>query len=194
MLISKQLTFEQVKEEFTNLFLKPPQPLVLQNLPFSPQDFPSNQFNPELEVKNLPSSSSSSSFQSNQGNSSELTEDRVRDYVNQLYLTYIGRKGDPANTEWLVNSILKKEYSLGMAEKFVKFSKEAKAYQKATISKRNAQIHDYIKELFRVYANNLEPTEEEMKEYTDAITNKTRSLQEIENEFKLMALNPPKKK
>lgn len=61
------------------------------------------------------------------------------------------------------------------------------------MAKRQQQIVEYVKELFRVYAKNPNPSEEEMKEYTDALLNKTRSFQEVEDEFKLMNLTAPKK-
>lgn len=116
---------------------------------------PQNVTQPQQTIQQPPpSQSEESTSSSGQPNSltppAEFTEERIREYgkkkleshfkkiligrpffliVNQLYMTYTGRKGDPANTEWLVKSILSKEYTFGIAEKFVKFSKEAKAYQ-----------------------------------------------------------------
>eukprot|EP01119_Soliformovum_irregulare_P013475 TRINITY_DN3588_c0_g1_i2.p1 TRINITY_DN3588_c0_g1~~TRINITY_DN3588_c0_g1_i2.p1 ORF type:complete len:195 (+),score=39.09 TRINITY_DN3588_c0_g1_i2:27-611(+) len=80
---------------------------------------------------------------------------KIKEYVDQLYITYTGRKGDPASTLYLIKNLTDKAYSLNQAEYFVKFSKEAKAYQKTKAQRQETErvdkVHEFVRELFRVY-------------------------------------------
>jgi len=128
--------------------------------------------------------------------SSGSSTDKIRDYVDQLFITFVGRKGDPASTNFLVSSIVDKSYSLTQAEFFVKFSKEAKAYQKTQEklkeTKKTTQMNEYVRELYRVFLKNPNPTNEEVKQYVDLILNGSQTLQDIEDEFRLLSLTPIK--
>jgi len=124
--------------------------------------------------------------------------EKIKDYVNELYKSYTGRIGDPASTNYLVTSLIDKTLSLIQAEYFVKFSNEAKAFAKTKAEKqkqlaidREAKTNEYVKELFRVYAKNNNPTAEEILEYATGLLDGTRKFQEVEDEFKLMSLSPP---
>jgi len=133
------------------------------------------------------------------GNAPAATLDshKVREYVDQLFLNYVGRKGDPASTNFLVNSITDKSYSFMQAEVFVKFSKEAKAYAKQREKNKGQekinQVKEYVQQLFRVYLKNPNPTPEEIKTYVDSILDGSQTLQDIEDEIRLLSLAPPKK-
>lgn len=51
---------------------------------------------------------------------------------------------------------------------------------------------EYVSQLFRVYQQDKTPEESEISEYVEEIKN-GRSLQDVEDEFKLMQITPPKK-
>jgi len=59
---------------------------------------------------------------------------------------------------------------------------------------KRQQISDYVKELYRVYMKNSNPTAEELQQYTDCISDGSQTLQDIEDEFRLLSLSPPDKK
>ena len=50
------------------------------------------------------------------------------------------------------------------------------------------QLHQYIKELYRVFLHNNNPTNDEIQVYIDEIST-GRSLDDVESEFKLQSLN-----
>jgi len=127
----------------------------------------------------------------------ETEVNKLKEYIDQLYITFTGKKGDPASTNYLINSIADKSYSLTQAEFFVKFSKEAKAYAKVVEKnkeqKKIQQIQEYVKELFRVYLKKINPTTDEVSDYAASILDGSRTLQDVEDEIKLLSLNPPSK-
>jgi len=126
---------------------------------------------------------------------SSLQTDQLKEYADQLFITYTGRRGDPASTQYIINGILNKTLSFTQAELFVKFSKEAKAYQKTKEknkeSERVAKVKEYVKELYRVFLKDYTPTEDDIKSYAESILRSERTLQDVEDEFKLMSLSPP---
>ena len=93
---------------------------------------------------------------------------------------------------------------MNQAELHVKFSKrnyhilisksdfltEAKNYQKSKQLEKGQKMREYIKELYRVFLHTT-PTEEEVQGYVQEI-NEGRSLQDVEDEFKLYSLQAPK--
>jgi len=87
--------------------------------------------------------------------------------------------------------------NFSQAEVFVKFSKEAKAYAKQREKNKGQekinQVKEYVQQLFRVYLKNPNPTPEEIKTYVDSILDGSQTLQDIEDEIRLLSLAPPKK-
>eukprot|EP01116_Phalansterium_solitarium_P014954 TRINITY_DN3289_c0_g1_i1.p1 TRINITY_DN3289_c0_g1~~TRINITY_DN3289_c0_g1_i1.p1 ORF type:complete len:180 (+),score=23.76 TRINITY_DN3289_c0_g1_i1:101-640(+) len=47
----------------------------------------------------------------------------VREYAEQLFITYTGKKGDPASFNYVLQGLIDKQLSYTQAELFVKFSK-----------------------------------------------------------------------
>jgi len=64
------------------------------------------------------------------GSTSQSTSSKLKEYVDQLYITYTGKLGHPSNTNFLVSSLANKSYSYTQAEYFVKLSKEAREFEK----------------------------------------------------------------
>jgi hypothetical protein len=122
--------------------------------------------------------------------------DKIKEYVDQLYINFTGRKGDPASSNYLVNNINNKTFTLTQAEFFVKFSKEAKAYaqtkQKKDAEDKVTKVYDFVKELFRVYLKNQVPSQDDVKQFADLILDGSSTLQEVEDEIRLMSIAPPK--
>jgi hypothetical protein len=68
-------------------------------------------------------------------------------------------------------------YSLTQAEYFVKFSKEAKNYQKTKEKEKISKTYEYIKELYRVFLQNDNPDSSEVDTYVnDLLTGFLRHL------------------
>ncbi|EGC36811.1 hypothetical protein DICPUDRAFT_31270 [Dictyostelium purpureum] len=82
-----------------------------------------------------------------------LNSATVKIYVDELYLAYTGKLGDPASTHYLIKSIMDNSLSVPQAELHVKFSKEAKAYLGQVQIKENKRkkAEEYIYELFKLY-------------------------------------------
>eukprot|EP01112_Ceratiomyxa_fruticulosa_P016641 TRINITY_DN5065_c0_g1_i1.p1 TRINITY_DN5065_c0_g1~~TRINITY_DN5065_c0_g1_i1.p1 ORF type:complete len:243 (-),score=46.20 TRINITY_DN5065_c0_g1_i1:59-787(-) len=134
------------------------------------------------------------------GEASQLDQTQVKEYVDKLYLTFTGRLGDPASTNYVVRSIIDKSFSLNQAELHVRFSKEAKAYgakkKHDDEDKKREKLRSYIAELYRVYANypTTNPFTPEMEEFFNHLLNNTMSLQDVEDEVRmraLMTIKPP---
>eukprot|EP01118_Nematostelium_gracile_P003043 TRINITY_DN13488_c0_g1_i1.p1 TRINITY_DN13488_c0_g1~~TRINITY_DN13488_c0_g1_i1.p1 ORF type:complete len:215 (-),score=56.20 TRINITY_DN13488_c0_g1_i1:34-678(-) len=123
---------------------------------------------------------------------------KIKQYVDQLYLTFTGKKGHPSNTNYLISSLTSKTLTPLQAEYHVKFSKEAKEYEKKKkvneeMDKRD-KLTQYVTELYRVYVKNLHPTQEEIAQFLDPLLTGETTLQSVEDEFRLMSLaSPPKK-
>jgi len=176
-LLSNLITPEQVKQELTAIVkgASPDQP------PGSKSDYPAKT---EMPINDKPVLSAPSS---------DSQQERYREFVNQLYITYAGRLGDPATMAFVVRSLVDKSYSLQQTEYFVKFSKEAKAFQKSKQNQeadRAAKTREFVTELCRVYLKQ-KPDAPNVDEYVRAIVEGERTLQEVEDEFKLLALSPP---
>jgi len=129
------------------------------------------------------------------GSTSQSTSSKLKEYVDQLYITYTGKLGHPSNTNFLVSSLANKSYSYTQAEYFVKLSKEAREFEKKkkiqAEQEKNAKIREYIQELFRVYLKQQQVSEEEITQYVDPLLKGETTLQSIEDEFKLMSISVP---
>eukprot|EP00027_Filamoeba_sp_ATCC50430_P018928 CAMPEP_0168564122 /NCGR_PEP_ID=MMETSP0413-20121227/13060_1 /TAXON_ID=136452 /ORGANISM="Filamoeba nolandi, Strain NC-AS-23-1" /LENGTH=239 /DNA_ID=CAMNT_0008595739 /DNA_START=1 /DNA_END=720 /DNA_ORIENTATION=- len=138
-----------------------------------------------------------SQIEAAKGSTSSGQVDKVKEYVNQLYITYTGKLGDPASSQFIINSILDGSYSLQQAEFAVKFSKEAKNYQKTQAQRKQTeqieQVTDYVRELFRVYLKKIDPPKEELDDWVQQILDGSRTLQDTEDEFRLLSITPPGK-
>jgi len=147
----------------------------------------------EEEKKRLYEQIGESSSSSTNGSRSQ--SESYKEYVDQLFVKYVGRCGDPGSTNFLVNSLMNKSYTIQQAEYFVRFSKEAKAYQKnkklQQEKERNDRVWEYVKELFRVFLKKKDPSTEEMSVHVNAILQGKQTLQETEDEFRLMSLAVP---
>jgi len=123
-----------------------------------------------------------------------MNEEGLKEYVEQLYLHFTGRKGDPASANFLFQSLLSKTYTLTQAELFVKFSKEGKTYreQQAQVAEKRAKdVREYVKELYRVYLKQASPEESELSQHVSDVSSGVTSLQTLEDHFKLLSLSPP---
>jgi len=188
-LLQGGLSFQQVQQEALVLSGKvPPQSQQPQQHPQQPQPQSQN-IHPQSTQPNNPGT------QEKPKESSQNQTERLKEYVNQLYITYTGRLGDPASTNFLIQSMLDKTYTLTQTEFFVKFSKEAKSYAVKRKDKEEQdkidKVSQYVVELFRVYLKRI-PTDEEKKSHVDAILTGERNLQDTEDELRLMSIESPK--
>lgn len=104
-----------------------------------------------------------------------------------------GKIGDPATTNFLVSSMLSNSYTLQQTEYSVAFSKEAKEYAKtkkeAEKHQRNKMVIDFIKELYRVYLKNANPSDAEIEKFAIPIIESKMTLEDAENEFKMLSFD-----
>eukprot|EP01102_Stenamoeba_stenopodia_P020648 TRINITY_DN8130_c0_g1_i1.p1 TRINITY_DN8130_c0_g1~~TRINITY_DN8130_c0_g1_i1.p1 ORF type:complete len:338 (+),score=98.05 TRINITY_DN8130_c0_g1_i1:191-1204(+) len=112
--------------------------------------------------------------------------ERVKAYVKQLYMTYVG-KVDVGAMKYIVRSLLDGSYTLTQAELSVKYSKEAKERAKQLekeqeeINKRKKRLEEYVNELFRVYVKVRKPSTEELESYVSAALTGKSTLQQLED-------------
>jgi hypothetical protein len=142
------------------------------------------------------------------GSGGKYDFDQVKEYVTELYRVYTGGKlPDPATFRWYIESIMNGSYSLAQAEYSIRYSKAAKEFAKQK-QQKEAQLHEYVRELMRVYCKRA-PTDEEMKRYANGVLSgqcklyshhillgsfsrsavcRTDNLQQVEDEIKLLGM------
>ena len=177
MIITQSLSYEQVQNELIMLTGNSQQP----QYPFSTTALPS--------VVTEPSAPLQSQFPPSNQPPKELTKEKAKEYIDELYKKFVGRVGDPASTNFLVNSLMDRSYTFQQAEYFVKFSKEAKEHTKKIQTEKEKQhqqqVVEFVKELYRVFVQNNHPTDDEIVFYAKPILDGKMTLNDVEEEFKL---------
>ncbi|KAM9974497.1 hypothetical protein ACTFIW_007951 [Dictyostelium discoideum] len=121
-----------------------------------------------------------------------LNINTIKEYVDELYICYTGKLGDPASSQYLIKSLLDNSFTVHQAELHVKFSKEAKVYLGQVQIKENKRkkAEEYIYELYKVYFGKeyLCPLDD-LHYYTNLIIESTSpNYQAIEDEIKEKAI------
>ncbi|KAK5579010.1 hypothetical protein RB653_008686 [Dictyostelium firmibasis] len=121
-----------------------------------------------------------------------LNINSIKEYIDELYICYTGKLGDPASTQYLTKSLLDNSFTVHQAELHVKFSKEAKVYLGQVQIKENKRkkSEEYIYELYKVYFGKdyLCPLED-LHYYTNLIVESpSPNYQAIEDEIKEKAI------
>ncbi|KAN0024449.1 hypothetical protein ACTFIV_008857 [Dictyostelium citrinum] len=121
-----------------------------------------------------------------------LNINTIKEYIDELYICYTGKLGDPASTQYLIKSLLDNSFTVHQAELHVKFSKEAKVYLGQVQIKENKRkkAEEYIYELYKVYFGKdyLCPLDD-LHYYTNLIIESpSPNYQTIEDEIKEKAI------
>ncbi|KAN0038972.1 hypothetical protein ACTA71_001166 [Dictyostelium dimigraforme] len=121
-----------------------------------------------------------------------LNTNTIKEYIDELYICYTGKLGDPASTQYLIKSLLDNSFTVHQAELHVKFSKEAKVYLGQVQIKENKRkkAEEYIYELYKAYFGKdyLCPLDD-LHYYTNLIIESpSPNYQAIEDEIKEKAI------
>lgn len=121
------------------------------------------------------------------GGTGKWSRERVTEYVDALCEKYCGgvTKADIALRSQTISSIMSGGYTLANAEWAIQMSPEAKKH--ATQSKSD-KLREYIQELAKKYTPGRPVERAEEDRFVAEVNRKQISLQDLEDEFKLRAL------
>ena len=128
------------------------------------------------------------------------TLERVTEYVDALFTTYAGsvKNADVVHRARIIREIMSGRLSLALAELDVKMRPESKRYmqEQAEIRKQEQErkirlerYREYVLALAAKYTPNSLPSENEVNSLVNALDQKTKSLQEVEDYFTMKTLN-----